>query len=380
MTASADKDKDELAHWLAMLHAPGLGPRTIHELLAQYSSPRELFRVPRQALAGGSLGAATVDFLQQPDWAAVEQDLAWVERTATTVVTCHDERYPPLLRELADAPPLLFVQGDVRLLSEPQLALVGTRNPSAQGAETAKEFARSLAAAGVTITSGLATGVDAAGHRGALAAAGATVAVLGSGLDRVYPAAHRALAEEIATHGALVSEFVPGTPPRSHNFPRRNRLISGLSLGTLVVEAAVHSGSLITARCALEQGREVFAIPGSIHNPVARGCHALIRQGAKLVETVNDILEELGALTQYVMDDRQAAGDQAQARGLSLTRDQQALLDTLGYDPTPMDVLIERSGLTPGEVSSMLLVLELQGYVVTAPGGHICRNAGVRSP
>jgi DNA processing protein len=206
------------------------------------------------------------------------------------------------------------------------------------------------------------------------------VAVLGSGLDRVYPAAHRALAEEIATHGALVSEFVPGTPPRSHNFPRRNRLISGLSLGTLVVEAAVHSGSLITARCALEQGREVFAIPGSIHNPVARGCHALIRQGAKLVETVNDILEELGALTQYVMDDRQAAGDQAQDRGLSLTRDQQALLDTLGYDPTPMDVLIERSGLTPGEVSSMLLVLELQGYVVTAPGGHICRNAGVRSP
>jgi DNA processing protein len=208
----------------------------------------------------------------------------------------NDGRYPPLLREIPQAPPVLFVHGDPDCLRVPQLAMVGTRNPTPSGRETARQFAAHLAGAGMIITSGLALGIDAAAHQGALAGGGRTIAVMGTSLDRVYPAKHRDLARAIAERGALVSELPTGTPALAENFPRRNRLISGLALGVLVVEAALQSGSLITARLALDQGREVFAIPGSIHNPLAKGCHALIRQGAKLVETANDIVEELGAL------------------------------------------------------------------------------------
>jgi len=249
---------------------------------------------------------------------------------------------------------------------------IPARYNSASGRQTALDFASCLARGGITIDSGLAVGIDAASHRGALQGGGHTIAVTGTGLDRVYPARHRELAHQIAGQGALVSEFPPGTPPSRSNFPRRNRIISGLTVGTLVVEAAIRSGSLITARLAAEQGREVFAIPGSIHNPLARGCHRLIRQGAKLVETAADIVEELGPLLGH-LGERQpspgpAAGDTP--GGPEWDPEYRDLLQVLGFDPLPVDLLIERSGLTAETVSSMLLLLELEGHVTSAPGGH----------
>ena len=303
--------------------------------------------------------------------AAAEHETAWLAEPNHHLIALSDPRYPRLLREIPDPPAALYVIGDPDLLSATQLSIVGSRNPTPGGSETAQAFASYLTQSGLTITSGLAMGVDAAAHRGALAAGGKTIAVAGTGLDRVYPARHRELAHEIAAQGALISEFSLGTPALAHNFPRRNRIISGLSLGVLVVEAALQSGSLITARLAAEQGREVFAIPGSIHNPLARGCHALIRQGAKLVETAADILEELGPIAQITIPARQTDGVGNITSGLGV--EATTLLDCLGFDPTPVDSLIERSGLTPEAVSSMLLVLELQGHVVSAPGGHYNR-------
>lgn len=303
--------------------------------------------------------------------AAAEHEIAWLAEPNHHLITLSDPRYPRLLREIADPPAALYVIGDPALLSATQLGIVGSRNPTPGGSETAYAFASYLTQSGLTITSGLAMGVDAAAHRGALEAGGNTIAVAGTGLDRVYPALHRELAHEIAARGALISEFPLGTPALAFNFPRRNRIISGLSLGVLVVEAALQSGSLITARLAAEQGREVFAIPGSIHNPLARGCHALIRQGAKLVETAADILEELGPIAQITIPARQTDGVGNITSGLGV--EAMTLLDCLGFDPTPVDSLIERSGLTPEAVSSMLLVLELQGHVVAAPGGHYNR-------
>ncbi len=309
----------------------------------------------------------------EPDWNQVEQDLVWLSAEPNRhIITLHDKRYPELLKQIADPPSLLFAQGDVDLLSQWQIALVGSRNPSTSGSDTSYEFARYLAQGGITITSGLAMGIDAAAHKGALAVGGKTIAVVGTGLDRVYPAKHRSLAHDIAETGLIVSEFALGTPPRAENFPRRNRIISGLSLGTLVVEAAIRSGSLITARMAMEQAREVFAIPGSIHNPLARGCHKLIREGAKLVETANDILEELGALAgvqKSAVENVEQHNDKPQ----ELDKDYQNLLENLGYDPIQVDVLIERSGLTADVVSSMLLLLELQGQVESLPGGRYVR-------
>lgn len=302
---------------------------------------------------------------------AAEHETAWLAEPNHHLITLSDPRYPRLLREIPDPPAALYVVGDPDLLSATQLGIVGSRNPTPGGSETAHAFASYLTQSGLTITSGLAMGVDAAAHRGALGAGGKTIAVAGTGLDRVYPARHRELAHEIAAQGALISEFALGTPALAHNFPRRNRIISGLSLGVLVVEAALQSGSLITARLAAEQGREVFAIPGSIHNPLARGCHALIRQGAKLVETAADILEELGPMAQITAPARQTDGAGNITSGLGV--EAMTLLDCLGFDPTPVDSLIERSGLTPEAVSSMLLVLELQGHVVAAPGGHYTR-------
>jgi DNA processing protein len=261
------------------------------------------------------------------------------------------------------------------VLSLPQLAVVGSRNPTSLGRDTAQQFARHLASAGLAITSGLALGIDAAGHRGALQAHGRTVAVLGCGLDEVYPRENAALAREIAEHGALVSELPAGTPPLKQHFPRRNRIIAGLSVGTLVVEAALHSGSLITARLAAEQGREVFAIPGSIHSPQSRGCHRLIRQGAKLVETADDIFAELGALLDGL---RAAAPAQApEAQRLSapeLDKDYEILLDALGFAPAGVDALVARTGFPADAVASMLLILELDGRVAQQPGGLYCRR------
>ncbi|HET7922009.1 MAG TPA: DNA-processing protein DprA [Gammaproteobacteria bacterium] len=356
-----------------MARTPGLGAASLTDLLSRCGTPAALFEAGANRGLGG-LAARSRDALQHPDWARVEQDQRWLEQTGAQVLPCTAPEYPALLREIPDAPALLFLRGDAHLLGSPQLALVGSRNPSGEGRRNAEDFAAYLARCGLSITSGMALGIDGASHRGALKAGGATLAVWGAGLDKPYPPRHRELAEEIAARGLIVTEFPPGTPPLPNHFPRRNRLISGLSLGTLVVEAAVASGSLITARLAAEQGREVFAIPGSIHNPLARGCHQLIRQGAKLVESAGDILEELAPLLNLSLPDAPATtAPAADSAELPEDPDYRLLLNSMAFAPTSVDSLVERTGLTPDAVSSMLLMLELQGQVEAAPGGHYSR-------
>ena len=288
-------------------------------------------------------------------------------------LTLSADDYPDLLRRVPDRPPTLHVAGDVDTLYLPALAIVGSRNPTSGGTDTAYRFAEHLARSGFCIVSGLAQGIDAAAHRGALAGGGKTVAVLGHGLDQVYPPQNAALADEIVRSGALITEYAEGTPPRRAHFPQRNRLIAGLSLGTLVVEAAVRSGSLITARLAGELGREVFAIPGSIHNPLARGCHRLLRQGARLVETADDILSELAPLLEHLMQNAAPTTDITERK--QYDGDYLKLLDALGYDPQTPDELAKKSGLTIDEVSSMLLILELDGAIDALPGGRFSRLA-----
>lgn len=271
------------------------------------------------------------------------------------------------LKEISDPPPILFVRGNARLLATPQIAIVGSRNPTSDGKKIAHDFARTLSQYGFTITSGMAIGIDAASHQGALAADSHTIAVAGTGLDLVYPACHTQLAAQIAERGAMVSEFPPGTAAKANHFPRRNRIISGLCQGLLVVEAAQQSGSLISARMALEQNREVFAIPGSIHNPLARGCNALIREGAKLVETIQDILDELG---QYNQQDTKSTCTSEQS---ILDLEQQKLLNLILYSPTSVDNLVAQTGESVEAIASMLLLLELQGYITSAFGGGYTR-------
>jgi DNA processing protein len=326
------------------------------------------------AAAGGDLaevarvrGAARLGF---PDERAVAADLEWLERSGTVIVLCTDREYPPLLKQTASAPAALYVQGSVALLASRQLAMVGSRSPTAAGLSTAREFAAWFARGGFTVTSGLATGIDAASHEGALKAEGATIAVFGTGLDRVYPSANRALAERIRAHGALVSELPPGSAPLRSNFPLRNRIIAGLSLGTLVVEAARESGSLITAHHALEAGREVFAIPGSIHSPVSRGCHQLIKAGAKLVEEARDVTDELGFL---LPKERLTEAPTSADAGVELDKEYEMLLDALGFEPATIDSLVARTTLPSESVASMLLILELEGRVATLPGGRYGR-------
>ncbi|HHJ80708.1 MAG TPA: DNA-protecting protein DprA, partial [Candidatus Tenderia electrophaga] len=293
--SQAPETDTSLAAWLALLHCPGIGPRRYSTLLEYYHQPSNLLDAGADEINQLDLPDKTRQWLKQPDWKLVENDLNWLNSHPDHhIINIHEQRYPAQLRQIDSAPALLFAIGDSALLSTNQLGIVGSRNPSAGGKENSFHFAQSLSQAGLTITSGMALGIDAAAHKGALANNGKTIAVTGTGLDRVYPARHRQLAHDIATNGTIISEFPIGTPPLPDHFPRRNRIISGLSLGILVVEAAPKSGSLISARLANEQGLEVFAIPGSIHNPLARGCHQLIRQGAKLVETTTDILEELG--------------------------------------------------------------------------------------
>lgn len=320
--------------------------------------------------------------LPDPDPLLLDTARAWLDRPGTHLLPLTDTRYPPLLREIARPPPVLFLRGAAESIALPQIAVVGSRHATPGGVETAMSFARYLAARGFCITSGLAEGIDAAAHRGSLAANGKTIAVCGTGPDSVYPRKHAYLADEIvAAGGAILSEFAPGTPVQRHHFPRRNRLISGLAVGTLVVEAGVRSGALITAGHAVEQGREVFAIPGSIHNPVARGCHQLIRQGAKLVETAADIVHELGGLLASLQAadtcsdgarDTNTATDPAGDRSAP-DGDYARLLHAMGWDPVDADQLVGRAGLTIGEVSSMLLILELQGTVRPLSGGRYQR-------
>jgi len=361
---------DTLSSWLTLYHAPGVGAVTFNQLLERRISPNELLQTGAEQLRKLGLKQASIDALRHPNEEAVAHDLEWHSKPGNRIMCSQDPDYPVLLRQIPAPPPLLYVHGDTSILGEPQLAMVGSRNPSASGQRTATEFAQHLSAAGLIITSGLALGIDAASHQGALDTGSPTIAVMGTGLDRVYPARNRDLARQIAEQGALVSEFPVGTPPLAENFPRRNRILSGLSLGTLVVEAALRSGSLISARNAGEQGREVFAIPGSIHNPLARGCHHLIRQGAKLVETAQDVIDELGILADTCNSLSQPdERDETPGHTRELDAEYTQLLDTIGFESTSIDNLVTRSGLTPAEVSSMLLQLEMSGYIASNPGG-----------
>lgn len=364
----------DLAAWLALGRTAGVGPRSFARVLQAFPDPAAALAASAAARRQAGLPEALAKALEQPDWQGAEADLAWLAASPRHhLLRLGQPGYPSALAELADPPPLLFVVGDPAAPGRPQIALVGSRNATAGGLDNAWEFARHLAAGGLAVTSGLALGVDAAAHRGALAAGGVTLAVMGTGPDRVYPAGHRELAREVAAAGALVSEFPPGTPVRREHFPRRNRIISGLALGVLVVEAGRQSGSLVTARHALEQDREVFAIPGSIHNPLARGCHALIRQGAKLVESAGDLLEELPptALAQAPGPAPEPAPGEALESPLDA--EYQGLLEALGHDAVPLETLLQRTGLTPEKVSSMLLILELRGFVTACPGGRYAR-------
>jgi len=348
------------------LRTPGLGCRTFLSLL-QTHAPSQLFAESTSALSALGLKSDIIHVIKNPDWAMIDNDLLWLEQKNNSVITFNDTNYPSQLKEIADPPPVLFVRGNPDLLSLPQIAIVGSRNPSSLGEETAFNFAKTLSQYGFVITSGLALGIDGASHRGAINAKGYTVAVAGTGLDRVYPARHKELATEIVNTGVMISEFPPGTTAKANHFPRRNRIISGLCQGLLVVEAAKQSGSLITARMALEQNREVFAIPGSIHNPLARGCNALIREGAKLVETTQDILEELN---QHYQQDEKLSPFTMQS---TLDLEQQTLLNRVMFSPTSIDNLVENTGESVEVISSMLLILELQGYLEATAGGCYMR-------
>ncbi|TSE26234.1 DNA-processing protein DprA [Tepidimonas aquatica] len=358
--------------WLRLLATDGVGPATARRLLAAFGPPAAVLAQPRAALAA-VVGEALAQRLRTaPDgWASLRQRTAdWLDHPDHHLLALGDDAYPSALLHAPDPPPLLHVVGDWRALHTPRvLAIVGSRHPTPQGSANARAFARALAERGVCVVSGLAAGIDGAAHEGALDAGGPTVAVVGTGLDRVYPARHRALAQRVAAHGCLVSEYALGTPPLAPHFPRRNRIIAGLAHGTLVVEAALDSGSLITAEQAMQMGREVFAIPGSIHAPQSRGCHALIRQGAKLVETVQHIEEELLGVWGA------AAAPPAAASTAAAPDDTDPVLRALGYDPTPLDVLQARCGWDTAALQAHLLTLELDGHVARLPGGLLQRVA-----
>lgn len=358
-------DLDELGAWLRLMGTPLVGRESARRLLAAFGSPQAVIGAStsaRRDVVGPMVAAALATSTDELD-ALVAAALTWLNEDALearAILPLGDPRYPRALLDSADPPLLLYAQGRVDLLQSPSIAIVGSRNPTPQGTENARAFAAHLSGAGYTIASGLALGVDGAAHDGGLSASGSTVAVVGTGLDRVYPKRHLKLAHRIARDGVILSEFALGTPPLPENFPLRNRIIAGLSQGTLVVEAALKSGSLITARLASEAGRDVFAIPGSIHSPQSRGCHALIRQGAKLVECAQDILEELGPMDSKAAEAAATAGAPAM--------DDDPVLAALGFDPVTLDALCARTGWAASELSVRLFDLELGGSVARLPG------------
>jgi DNA processing protein len=391
-TAAADSSSHSPLHeWLTLVHTPGLGAATFGLLLDRFGSPTAIYNASRSELSSLAIRSDIIDQLRNKQNfstkedsrqnisldeinARVETDILWSRQEDHHIITWSDERYPPQLKQLDDAPPVIYVRGDPDYLSQPQLAIVGTRNPTAAGRNTAREFASHLSSAGITICSGLADGIDGASHTGALEGIAGTVAVVAHGLDIVYPARHQGLAQQISQQGAIISEMPIGTQLQRGLFPRRNRIISALSLGTLVVEAAKRSGSLITARYAIEQNKEVFAIPGSIHNPMARGCHQLIRQGAKLVETADDILEELQIsipkATAYPLKTGADTPEKPKDPHQALDPDHQKLLKCLAYEPASIDELVVRSKFNAAEIASMLLIMELEGIIVCQDGRY----------
>jgi DNA processing protein len=348
-------DSGELAAWIELSLVPGIGSARFRSLLSAFGLPSQVLKATQAQLSRVVPDSLAASIRKRERGPEIETALRWAEVQGHAVLTLADAAYPRQLLEIPDPPALIYVAGRVDLLSSPLFAVVGSRNATPQGLRNARAFANVLSDAGLAIASGLALGVDSEAHRGGLAGRSSTVAMLGSGIDVIYPQRNRSLAEEISSRGALISEFPLGTEPHAGNFPRRNRLISGLAKGCLVVEAALDSGSLITARLAADQGRDVFAIPGSIHSPLSKGCHALIKQGAKLVESAQDVLEELGMQVRPATNAEAGADD--------------GFLVNMGFDACDIDELAGRSGLPAEAVSAMLLKLELDGKIASLPGG-----------
>lgn len=379
--------ENTLRHWLALWRAPNIGPKQFAYLLENFQALDDLFTEPQNKLKHLGLEADTLAYLKNPPWQKIDQDCDWATKPNHHIICWQDPLYPKLLKQINDPPPLLFIQGDPKLLSRPQLAMVGSRSPTMTGNEIALQFAKELSLLGFVITSGLALGVDGASHQGALAGTGQTIAIMATGADIIYPKQHQSLATQISETGALVTEFPLGVTPHAKNFPRRNRIVSGLSVGTLVVEAGTRSGSLITARLAGEQGRDVFVIPGSIYNPNTRGCHQLIQQGAKLITCIDDISKELGPLIAFTQqhelkNNKDGAVDQNSLHqktnrvfaSPSKDSDEDLLLQCIDYEITTVDDMVRRSQLTAANISSILPKLELCGMVSALPGGYIRLN------
>jgi DNA processing protein len=357
---------------LALLRAPAT-PRMLRRLVSRYGTTAAVFSASRTDLAAAGVELRLLEYLGAPDWRGVERDQNWLQKRGNALVAIDSPAYPDLLRQIADPPLALFVSGDRASLRDVQLAVVGSRTPSVDGRRLARALAAEAVQNGMVVTSGMAVGIDGEAHAGALAAGGRTVAVLGNGLATIYPPRHAALARQIVDNGALVSEFPTDYVPLPENFPRRNRIISGLSAGVLVVEAALPSGTLITANHALEQGREVFAVPGSIRNSRTRGCHALIRQGAKLVEGIEDILEELRPMVPAVT--QRPLAEQCDAfQGKALDANANLLLDNIGNEPVNIDLLVETTALPVGIAASLLSNLEIAGLIESLPGGGYVRR------
>lgn len=367
MLAKANIDKSDVVFWISLNFISGLGNAGICQLLAKFGSPEAIFSAKSHQLHEVVDDQIAQKILSGINTELVQPTLDWLQKDNAHIVTLADEAYPKSLLEISNPPVLLYAIGHLSWLNHPSIAIVGSRNSTPQGEKNAEDFAASLCSYGLCVVSGMALGIDAAAHRGAINANGATIAVVGTGLDIVYPARHRDLAHKIAERGLILSEFPLGTPSKAQNFPRRNRIISGLSLGCLVVEANVDSGSLITARMAIEQGREVFAIPGSIHSPVAKGCHQLIKHGAKLVENTEDIIEELKNLLPSIsplglMEDV-----------IKNSPEPNAVLACMGFDAIEFETLLNASGLTTETLSAMLMIMELEGKVTTLSGGKYQR-------
>lgn len=381
------QEEQTLSDWLILIRAPRLGGSRLIGLVDQWGSAAAVRTAAARRPERLGLDAETIRALRQPDRERIEEDLAWLAGGPRHVLTWDDERYPDLLRRIDSPPAALFVEGNPDALWLPQLAIIGSRNPTAGGLDHARAFSTEMCRLGLAVCSGLASGIDTAAHVAALEAGGVTLAVVGTGLDSVYPASSAGVARRIPSAGAVVSEFPPGTAPRRSHFPSRNRIIAGLSLGVLVVEAGLNSGSLITARQAAEQGKEVFALPGSLHNPMVKGCHRLIKEGARLVESSADILEalaplagELAGVLRSALAEPEPAVNKPQADSLLSDPDYARLWRALSYDPKPVDALVRESGLGAREVASMLLMLELRGQVQSEAGSVYVRSAPAPGP
>ena len=368
MHLNHSEEASEQALWISLSSIHGIGSQTFCQLLKIFGSPANVYAASYKQLTEVVSEKIAAEITKGIDENALSDSLQWLSQANNHLVTLADAHYPKALLEISDPPPFLYAKGNLDLLNQPSIAIVGSRNASVQGEKNAEAFAEGLCGYGLCIVSGLALGIDGAAHRGALKVKGATIAVVGTGLDIVYPARHRDLAHQIVEHGLIISEFAIGTPSKPQNFPKRNRIISGLSLGCLVVEANLQSGSQITARLSAEQGREVFAIPGSIHSPMSKGCHQLIKQGAKLVDNLQDIVEELD-LNKLAINNSSSKNTSESAHGKSVTANN-PLLTLMGFEPTSLESLVHLSDLTVSEVSSMLMLLELEGRVASLAGGN----------